>query len=487
MSSAGTEVASIAGALVALVLVGAWIPGVARVFVIAQAAFWSLSYVARPLVLLLVQPDPHYGDNIPDPRLAELGYDRGIALVLQHVVFGLWAYVGLVAAYAIWSRRRAALAEVGSRRIPACSLDPNFVPTLATMYVVGVLGRGASIATGSIGSAGEVESANPIINFVSILATISAVGLIIFVRPALPSRAVLIIGGLLAGELLWTAIVESKTPILGAALAVAIRFAMVGWTRAKAVGVATIAVVGIAGFGWLQSLKTTEFVKSEAALTDSGYPDGLGPFLSILRRFDLLEAATDAYFHGPGYWLTPEEALRHASLSLIPAQLLGTEKFRSGSAWAVDIRGSSVDMSKVSVSLAEGNVNEGYVIGGYPGVLAGVLFTFGLLLAWSTALYARQFPIVVLGLAMTGSSALFERGILGSMENLGKFLQAAVLAWLIYLAVREYRRRAYPARPRPNIAVRAGPVDPGPRGLSGTSAHNAGLFAAGKRGSATWD
>ncbi|WP_433621531.1 hypothetical protein [Nocardia sp. CA-120079] len=436
--TAYSEIIAIGCALVTLVVASAWVPSVARVFIIAQAAFWSLSYLARPLVLLAVQPEPHYGDNVPDPRLAVLGYDRGIALVLHHVVFGLWVYAILIVGYAIWSRHHRV------PRPPAMTGNPDFVPALATIYVIGLLGRGASYASGSTGHAGDVDSANPILAFVSILATVAALGLIIFIRPAQPRTTALLIGALLAGELMWTVVVESKTPILGAALAVAVRFAILGWTKAKVVGVLAIAVLGIGGFGWLQSFKTTEAGTAEAAMTSSAYPPSVRPFLSILRRFDLLEAATDAYYHGTGYWLTPAEEFRHAALSLIPTQLLGAPKFQSGTAWADDVRGASVDMTRVSVSLAEGNINEGYVIGGYTGIVVSVGFTFVLLLAWAKALYSRYFPMVVLALALTGASSLFERGILGSMEALGKFLQAAVLATLIYLAVQEYRRRAKP-------------------------------------------
>ncbi|QBS45245.1 hypothetical protein [Nocardia sp. CS682] len=450
--TATPEVLLIALALATIVAAASTIPGVARVFLIAQAAFWSLSYLARPLALLWVQPEPHFGDNVADPRLAQFGYDRGIALVLEHVAFGLWVYAGLVVAYAFWARRHPPV------KLPALTGDPNFVPTLVATYGVGLFGRAASVASGSVGGAGEIGSANPILSFVAILATISALGLIIFVRPARPQLTALIIGGLLMGELAWTAVVESKTPIIGAALAIAIRFAILGWTKTKAISVGAIAVLGVGGFGWLQSLKQTEYAKAEAALVDSSYPSVVQPFLSILRRFDLLEAATDAYFHQPGLWLSPVEALRHASASLVPSQLLGTAKFQSGTAWAQDVRGASVDMTRVSVSLAEGNLNEGYVLGGYPGVVICAVFTFLLLLAWARALYSRVFPIVVLGLAMTGSSALFERGILGSMENLGKFLQAAVLAWLISLVVREYRRRTQTDLPSAEPPPAAEPV-----------------------------
>ncbi|WP_442942372.1 hypothetical protein [Nocardia salmonicida] len=426
-------VAAVAAALFVIAVAALWVPGVARVFLIAQAVFWSLSYVARPLLLLAVRPEPHFGDNVPDPRLADLGYDRGIALALHHVVFGLWVYAALVVAYAIWSHRRPL------RRAAALD-DPDFVPALVALYALGMLGRAAGTASGSAGTAGEVDSANPMLAFLAVPASIAAIGLIIFLRTPDPRRSAVILGALLAGELWWSSVVQSKTPILGAALALAIRFSMIGWNRRTAVGVAGIGVVGVIGFGWLQSFKSTGTAARDAASVDSIYPENVQPFLSILRRFDLLEAATDALFYGPGGWLTPAEVAQHASLSLIPAPLLGLEKFQSGTAWANEVRGASVDMSTVTVSLAEGNFNEGYVLGGYTGVVVCAVFTFALLVAWSYSLYSRWFPVVVLGLAITGASTLFERGILGSMENLGKFLQTAVLAWLVYLVVEEFRR-----------------------------------------------
>ena len=107
MGAARPELLLIGGALATLVVAGMWLPGPIRVFLVAQSAHWSFSYVARPAVLLWVQPAPQYGDNVPDPRLADLGYDFGIAAVLRPVLFGLWLYAGLVVAYVIWTRLRA--------------------------------------------------------------------------------------------------------------------------------------------------------------------------------------------------------------------------------------------------------------------------------------------------------------------------------------------------------------------------------------------
>ncbi|MEC3918658.1 hypothetical protein [Nocardia sp. CDC160] len=438
MASAQVAVFLVAAALATIVVAAMYLPGVARVFLIAQTAHWSLSYVARPVVLLWVQPVPSFGDNVPDPRLYEYGYDLGITAVLRPVIFGLWFYTALVVAYVLWVRLRP---RATAPRVAPFAGDPTFTQTLILLYGIGTLGRLAAYATGSSGKAGELESPNPVINLVTILATIGAVGLIVFYRNDSARTTALMVGALVCGELVWTAIVQSKTPIMGAALAIAVRFAMTGWTRVNVIGVFGIIGLALGGFGWLQSLKSTATAKADAAQVDAQYPAVVHPFLSMLRRFDLLEAATDSWFAGPSSWLTPGQVLVHAYQSLIPTQLLGAEKFRSGAAWAEQVRGRSVDMSTVEVSLAEGNINEGYVLGGYVGVAVGVTITFVLLLIWIRALYSKNLAMAILGLSVIEVPVLFERGVLGTVEMLGKYLQAVVLAWLAYLVVGELRRR----------------------------------------------
>ncbi|WP_019931299.1 hypothetical protein [Nocardia sp. BMG111209] len=453
MTGAVSEVLLVAGALVTFVVCGFLLTGPIRVFLIAQSAYWALSYVAVPAVLLWVQPQPQYGDNLPDARLAALGYDPGIAAVLRPVVYGSWLYAGMVVLYTIWSRRRRSSvpgdhverqAFLRRRALARLADNPQFKSTLVILYVLGTLGRLAAYATGTAGRAGELESPNPFLNLVTVLGTIGAVGLLVYSRPATLRGMLVIIGGLTAGELLWTAAVQSKTPIMGAALALAVRFAMTDWTRGKVIAVLTMTVIAIVGFGALQSLKADDAAKAQSVLADSSYPSSVRPFLSLLRRFDGLEAATDAYYAGPNSWLTPQQTMVHAAETLLPTQLLGAEKFQAGAEWAADVRGQSVDMSGIEVSLAEGDINEGYVLGGYPGVALDVLFTFVVLLVWAWAMYDTRIPLPVLGLALIEVPVLFERGFLGAFETLGKYLQAMALVWIIYLLVGEYRRRREP-------------------------------------------
>jgi hypothetical protein len=427
--------AATAAALIMIAVAAARIPGVARIFLLTQVGYWSISYLARPIVLVWVQPSPGYGDNLADPRLADIGYDHGIEMVMRPVVVGMWVYAALAVAYASWVRRRGLTH-------PDRAPDPALVPTLAAVFAVGMVGRFAAIATGNAGSAGEVDSSNPILSGVATLAAIGAIGLIVYYRSPDRMRTAAVVGGLLLVQLQWTVAVQSKSPIMGAALALAVRFALDRWTRRRVLGVAAVSIVAVGGFGWLQSIKLSGGAAVAAGAADAQYPAVVQPFMSILRRFDLLAASTDAYYMDGRPWLSTGEVLRYTLENLVPAQLLGTEKFQSGTAWAGQVRGSSVDMTRVSVSLAEGNINEGFVLGGYAGVVAAVLFTFGLLVFASRMLQSRHVVLITLGLTVIGAPVLFERGILGSTEVLGKSLQIAVAIWIVDMTVREFRQRS---------------------------------------------
>lgn len=448
------EILVIMAALATMVVAAALTSGVLRVLLVAQALYWAMSYVARPAVLLTVLPDPHFGDNVADPRLAALGYDVAIGEVLRPVAFGLSVYALLVLGYALWSRRNR------TPRVAVLAGDPDLTATLGVLYVLGTMARLAAAATGAAGGAGEVQSASPILSLLTMPATLGAVGLIIFYRSAKPVNTALLLGILMLGELWWTTTIQSKTPVLGAALAIAVRFALTGWSRGKIAGIGAVSIAGIAGFDWLQSLKSTPYLRAQAELIDSAYLEPVRPFLGLLRRFDLLEAATDAYYTGPSSWLSPGEVVGHLARSMIPGQFLAEPKLQSGTAWATEVRGASVDMSQISVSLAEGNVNEGYVIGGTTGVVVGVAFTAVVLICWSRSLYSRHLPAVMFGIALVEVPVVFERGMLGSAETLGKYLQVVVLAWLTHLVVVEWRRY----RQRTTTTGTAVPVSVGSEG-----------------------
>jgi hypothetical protein len=286
---------------------------------------------------------------------------------------------------------------------------------------------------------------NPVLDLLSGLGGVGSLGLILFLRLPRARMTALVLGGLLAVELVWAISVQSKSPIMAATLAVAVRFALLGWTRRRTLVAVGLAVAGLAGFGWLQSFKLTDEAKAAAAALDAQYPAVVQPFQSVLRRFDLLQAATDAYFMSGRPWLTLDEVLTAGWESLVPTALLGDEKLHSGTAWASQVRGSSVDMRNVSVSLAEGGISEGTVLGGRVGIVLVMLFTLTVLLLAARALHSRHVLVIVLGLLVATSPILDERGFLGSMEVVGKGLQLAVAVWAVDLTLRFLRRS--PATP----------------------------------------
>ncbi|TSE00393.1 hypothetical protein FOS14_08205 [Skermania sp. ID1734] len=320
------------------------------------------------------------------------------------------------------------------------------------LLVGGVLAQIAMFATGDIGKAGDVTSTNPYLEIFTTLGTFGALGLILYYRHSSNFVLFSVIGGLMLIELVWGIVEQSKTPFLGTVLAVIIRIGASGISRARAAGIVVGGVAVGAMFSWLQSFKVgtlTAQAAMQAASADLEYPPGVRPFLSIFRRFDLFEAATDVYYMNGRPWISPAELAHRAVIDLIPSQL-GVTKYPSGVEWATNVRGSSVDMSQVTVSLAEGHFNEGYLVAGYAGVFAESFVVLAMIFLVARCLRSRH--IYLLGLAFVELPPLFERGVLGISETVGKTLQQMVVAAIVALAVAQYRsfraHRARAARPQ---------------------------------------
>ena len=432
-----SQLLSIAVALLALTAIACFVPILVRVLLLAQAAYWALSFLLRPIVLLQVEPAPQFADNIADPRIAQMGYPYAVAHVLHPVAVGLWIYVLVVAIYALWTVRRGRLPTARRRDWRS---NPHIVPTFAVAYALGLLGRLASVATGSVGEAGDVTSSNPYLDILAGMGSLGALGLIIYFRSTRRGLTSVVLCVLLAGELVWGILSESKTPMLGATLAVALRFALDGFTRRRLITVAAGAVgVGVA-FGWLQSFKVSSADQIASAMVESNYPEPVRPLLSIIGRFDLFAASTDVFYMNGRGWIDPVFAVRTMFTNLVPTQL-GVEKFQSGTQWAQQVRGLSVDMRNVSVSLAEGHINEGLILGGYTGVLLESIFVLAVAVGVARLLQSRYLVLITAGISLVAVPTLFERGALGISETFGKSLQYAVVAWVLYTVVVEWRKR----------------------------------------------
>lgn len=448
------SVAVTAAALLTLVVAGWRAPGIARVLLIGQAVYWALGFVVRPAVLLGVQPPPAFADNIADPRLFVPGYENTVPAVLWPVAAGLWCYALLALLLAEWLRaRRSVAASVGGARhldvASAGSMNlgarwfgdgsPRWLPAFAIAYVAGMLARLFAYQQELVGSAGDVEAESGIVATATALAGIGAVTLVIYYRAA-PRQQAIVLGVVGLGELAWAVVSESKTPVIGLAFAFAIRLARQGIDRRRLLILAGAGLGVLLAFGWLQSFKADDSIPARAELAANSYPQWLQGALPLVRRFDLFEASSDVYAAGPLHYLDPGEVVRHVLTAFVPSQL-GVEKALAGPMWAEQVRGATLDMRGVSVSLAEGHINEGLLLGGATGVLVESVLLLGCVYLVSRWLDSPHVFLVALAVTLIQTPALFERGILGIAETAGKGLQLAVAIFALDSFIRWYQER----------------------------------------------
>ncbi|MGL6234714.1 MAG: hypothetical protein ACRC20_05165 [Segniliparus sp.] len=423
----------VAAALAVLAFLAVMAKGVVRLLLLTQVVYWGMAFVGRSALLLQTTPEPSFGDNIADPRLKNIGYDYGVAHVLGHVEESLWVYVALAAMFV------AALRLAGPAPDPLPRQSPLTMRTLFAMWSLGMLARAAAYLSGAIGKAGEVHNANPYLDILSNLCSVGALGIILYFRAESILTEFAVIGFFAASQLVWGIAEESKSPFMGAVLALAVRYLATGLNRTKLLGIGAGGFAVVSLFGWMQAMKSSSrsasMVNSAGLTYNVSYPEPVRPYLSIFRRFDLFEAATDVYYMDGRSWKQPSEIASSAVVNLVPQQL-GVVKVQSGPDWAQHVRGKSVDMSTVSVSLAEGHLNEGYLLAGTTGVVLESLFVLGMIALVARCLRSRGNPAVItLGVLFVSLPPLFERGVLGITETLGKAVQQCAIAGIIAASI----------------------------------------------------
>ena len=384
--------------------------GVLGALLYVQAGYWAIGYVVRPTLLLVVRPQPGLGDPIADPRLAIYGYEAAIAEALRIAVAGIGIYLVVVILAVRLARGRAA------RSTTRLSIRTGHAVVL---LAIGWGFRLAFLATGNTG-----------VQTVAGLAAI-AVGALVLFSPN-PYRPWMIIGILLS-EFAWSYLTTSKTPAMAFALWFVIRI-LLDRKRVKRYLVVA-AAIGLVAFFAIQSAKVEQGRLTSSVAYADAYPLWARPVLPLIARFDALQPATDAWLAGPGSWLGPLEASGQFLTSLIPQFLVADVKPLAGYQWGAEVRVQSLNVS-AGANLAEGVFSEGWVIFGWSGVVVGSILLA--LATWATAgfLTSRHHFAVFLGLALTSAPLLFERGVLGIGEGLGKGLQVALIATLLVLFLR---------------------------------------------------
>ena len=414
--------------------------GFVGVLVIAQALYFAVAFVLRPLVLVLVQPVPRKGDVLADPRLAALGYSEAVPAVFALVLTGL----GLLAG-AYWCVSRVLPRRRGDADRPALRLEDA---ELVVLLGAGWASRLAYLLVGG-----------SVLTTFSALASLACGAALLRDLPGSTARHrrlwVLVP---LVSEVAWSVLVASKAPVFAALLWLLVSRAARGRISAKVV--VPMLVGALVSFSVVQSVKTERGMLLRDAAAAAGYPSWSHPLLPVVHRFDLFSAATDAHLAGPGRWLTPAEVLDRLWRSLVPSQLLDEKPEQAGARWAVEVRGQSLEHSDTGVHLAEGPIAEGYVLAGTRGVVLEVLFLVVLTTLVGLSLSSRRAPFVFFAVLMTSQPYLFERGVLGMTEAVGKNLQVTVAAVGVLAVGRTLLRAAHrhPGPTRPTRTALPGPA-----------------------------
>lgn len=414
------------GLLVSLLAVAGRTSGPLRYLLYAQTIFWAVCYLARPLLLVLVSPQPRANDSIADFRIAGDSYLANMAPQLALICTGLFFFV-VVATVLL----RCLRATGNSVHVPTAAGFPLAFST--SIYLAGWVCRAATL----------VGISNPVISSSTAIAGIGA-GLIILRSDFSNDRWVqrsLLVGTAVVGEVLYGILNDSKTPALMVALLLLIKFAGKLNSIARLLAVPVAATCAFAVFTFIQSLKNSEGVARDLVRVDSTYPLLLRPVLPLVRRFDLFSAVTDASFVGGSRWMEFQEVLLRIFASLfswVPGQTMdGT----AGILWAREVRGATIALNGSTVSLAEGFIAEGWVLGGVIGIVVGATTVAALTFLVGRGLQSNSALATLLATSMLSVPILFERGILGISENVGQLYQAALVCYVLHLVWPAARRR----------------------------------------------
>lgn len=408
--SGGLLVFGLVIVLTALVAIGLRTRGILGALLLVQAGYWILSFIVRPLVLLIAQPTPRFGDPVADNRLYRDGYPLSLGNVLTPILIGLFTYV----VFMLFSARRA----------QGWGVRTHISPTpLYAVLAVGWMFRFGQLALPS----------NSLLITFSFVGSVAVGGLILLTEKR-PSTKLLL--ALVATEFLWSYLSAVKAPIFAAILWIAIR-QLVDNRKFPIKQLFWLLLAAAVSFIAVQNAKIAIGRLDDTSRIGDFYPVPLQPILPIVNRFDLLNAATDASYAGPSSWMSPGEALSYALQAFIPQQLSGIDKGENvGRLWGSEVSRLSRPDVTGQTFLAQNPAAEGWVIGGWTGTIAECLIVAAVVILTARFLHSKFMLPALLGLAVTSQPYIFERGALGIAEGFGKGIQVALLAAAIIMFTR---------------------------------------------------
>lgn len=389
-----------------------------------QAIYWGIAYVARPAYLLIVEPGRP--DPLADRRLAWFGYHDGLAPVLGVVLGGQLTFVGTLIIVGVWVNR-SVHTQSNLAQLKFSSSRPGLI--LAITFTVGWIGRILFVVGSGFASV------------LSFFATVSVCVAVVAIGSQTRRSRLLLLAAVLS-EGLWAVAYASKTPIVALLLAFTISATRDLSREQLRRRVPLIAVVAVASFLAIQPIKGIDTAARVDTYSDADAPSVVGQVVSVLQRFDLISAVTDAYYYPAKPWMTATDLATTLSLAAIPKiQVLDYDNV--GLRWTEEVRARTIPNQFLGVSLATGPVAEGEALGGIFGVFIESIILALVTIGASTALFSGKISIASASAFFIFDTYLFERGAIGLAEGLSKSLQIFVVVGLLQILFKErsmYRR-----------------------------------------------
>lgn len=405
--------------------------GATALLLIAQAVFWCLSFVLRPLFLIVVHPSD--STLLADPRLAANEYSYVMTQVLWLSLLGVFSYVVALSLLYVRQVRRGQRDRTSNAHLSMSSRE--IVWAGVGLWAIGWIGRWSILS----GSGSFLEQLSP-------MAVTGAVLLILGVRSK--SRTSPAVGAVLALEVIWSLNFESKAALVLPVMAICLRWILLDRVRQLLRALPVVVVGLLAGFFGIQSIRG---ILTSSHVDEISVAVGGNPFaayiVGLLQRFDGFSSVTDAVYLGAGNWLSTGEYLSRVLSNMVPkfgATQLGTV----GQLWTREVRAVSVPTQYLDVPIAAGPTAEGYAMWGYIGVILLNSLLAIMVVVLGRALVSHKTFAIIFSVSMAFNTGIFEIALQGWAGSINKSVQALLVALPFVLVARMRNDRAIRKAPR---------------------------------------
>ncbi|GAA2749701.1 hypothetical protein [Amnibacterium kyonggiense] len=398
-----------AGTITAQTLIAARFNVVSRILIYVVATYFALSYVARPLYLTTFMPE--FGQPLYDPRLFATGYAASLNSAGWIVLVGLVSFlVGLIACTHI-ARRIHRSTELPLRNEPVAH------GVYSVLLAIAWAGRLVTLIAGP-----------------SSLSVVAAVGLFAPALWMLTSRlrtrldfAALILVAL--GEVAWSGIDASKTPILTFLAAAIMRFSVSHGIKRLAVALPVVVAFTVATFAAIQPLKGIDTTSNILAQNSSALQ---AVSATVLQRTDTLTTVIDAMYFPNRPWLSLGDYLNSMITGFLPTGLHQSV----GLLWTTAVKTASFAQQFQGVYIATGTTAEGYAQLGMPGVVIENFILAIIVLALGLGLNSRRIWLVCFCSAFAFDASLYEGGLLQIAEVGSGAIQTTLIVIVLSMLIK---------------------------------------------------